>query len=174
MRGVLARRLVLGLFLVTSAGSLDAQVVPRAPTPDWERERREFTAEMLRDYNALIREWSDALVQGNARTVISLYAEGAYLLLPGGEPLQGREAIERFLTGRQVDVIELRTGLVDFSASARMAYALGPFWYQVRDPSGMLHTVTGTLVTVMIMERNRWRIRSHVFQPAPAAVVSEE
>ncbi len=146
-----------------------AQMIPGASDTDWNRERQLFTAEVLREFNAAMAEWRGAWQRGDARTVASFYSEGAYLVGVDGKLLRGRQAIEESLKAKLPKASEIRTGLSDFIASDRLAYAIGPFWYQYQSPDQATETVTGTYVTVLVPERNSWKIRSQTFQREPSA-----
>ena len=54
----------------------------------------------------------------------------------------------------------------DFVASDRLAYALGPFYWEVRESAGApSRVVTGTHVTILVREGRRWKIRSQILRP---------
>jgi uncharacterized protein (TIGR02246 family) len=144
---------------------VQAQVVPGAPGVDWDRERHEYTAEVLRAYTALMAEWREAWHRGDARSTAELYSSHAILLVADSLPLEGRVTIENYLRNVLPRTVEIRTGLSDFVASERLAYALGPFYFDVKSGDGASRQVlTGTVVTVLVREGRRWRIRSQIFR----------
>lgn len=162
MRSVASLIYVLGL--VVGAAPAYAQHIPGAPQTDWDRATQEYTIEVLRAYNAMMQEWRDAWQAGNAQRAADFYADGASLLIEDRDLLQGKEAIRAYLETFLPGVVEIRTGLSDFVASDRLAYALGSVWYQIRGPSGGLESVQGTYLSVLVREGRRWRIRSQVFK----------
>jgi uncharacterized protein (TIGR02246 family) len=152
--------------LCAAATSASAQVVPGAPRTDWERGRNEYNMEVLRAYNALMQDWREAWQRGDPKAAAEFYTDEAFLFVPDSELIQGKASIETYLTRALPGVVEIRTGLTDFVASERLAYALGPFWYEVRAAGGPPRTLTGTYVAVLVREGRRWKIRSQVFKHA--------
>ncbi|HEX5724298.1 MAG TPA: nuclear transport factor 2 family protein [Longimicrobiaceae bacterium] len=158
--------LLTALPLVLGAGSLLSQPLPTPRNTDWNRERQEYTADMLKDYNQLINEWREAWDSHNPRQVADFYSEGGFLVFTGGEMSQGKPAIQRWLSGLLPNVVDIRLAVMDFVASGRMAYAMGPYWYQYKpEGSAEVMSQTGTYVAVVVQEGGRWRIRSQVFTP---------
>lgn len=153
----------LSLLLCFSWSGASAQVVPGQGSLDWNRERAGYTADLLRDYNSLMSDWREAWQEGDTSSLAALYSEGAYFFTPDQQVIQGKQAIQRHhATG--APVLDVRTGVSDFVASARLAYAVGPFWYQ-QEVAGEVRTISGTYITVMAREAGRWKIRSQVFTP---------
>jgi hypothetical protein len=95
-----------------------------------------------------------------------LYTDAAYLILPDAELIQGRDSIRSALSKALPGLVEVRTGLIEFLTSDRMAYALGPFWYRMAD-GDTTRTLIGTHVAILLREGRTWRIRSQVFTSAP-------
>lgn len=149
--------------------TLSAQIVPGAPEIDWDRERHEFTADVLRAYDKLITEWRTAWDQGDVKRAAGLYMDDALFFVADTAPVQGRAQVERQLARMIPRTIELRTGLSDFVASDRLAYALGPFYWEVKESAGTTtRVVTGTVVTILTRDGRHWRIRSQIFRPQAA------
>ena len=166
--------LLLVLLLLVGAVSPGlAQHVPGGVSTDWERDKREYRADVLRDYNALMETWRTALEKRDARTAMNLYSDAAYVRLPEGQLVSGRSAIQNDVEALVHNLVEIRTGLTDFVASSRLAYALGPFWYQYRTKEGSLTSVTGTYLAVLVREGSRWKIRSQVFNPDPTTNIGD-
>jgi ketosteroid isomerase-like protein len=165
------------LFSLTAASAASAQVAPGAPAIDWDRERSEYSVEVLRSYNDLVRNWRSAWEKRDARAAAEFYSDGAYLMMADSALIQGKEAIQAYLGGKLPEIVEIRTGLSDFVASERLAYALGPFFYQYRrGGDGILQDVSGTIITVLVREGRRWKIRSQLFRidtPAPASASAD-
>ena len=159
-RALLRIELLLGLAATPAA----AQVVPGSPTVDWERERNLYTAEVLNAYYATMHAWRDAWQREDANAAAEFYTDKAFLLVPDAELIQGRDSIQSYLAKTLPGLLEVRTGLTDFIASDRLAYALGPFWYEVRDDQGRRQSFTGTFIAVLVREGRNWRIRSQVFK----------
>jgi ketosteroid isomerase-like protein len=142
-----------------------AQVVPGAPPTDWSVAQNEYRLNVLRDYSALIGSWHSALSGGDLAVAAATYTDRAQLLVSGHQAVQGRDSIAAFLTEFTRPLADIRTGLTDFLASDRLAYATGPMILSLRAPgSGAVRTVTGQHVTVLLREGRRWRIRSQVLK----------
>jgi ketosteroid isomerase-like protein len=163
----IATRTFVALLLTTLAPvAAPAQVIPGAPRTDWERERHEYTAEVLRAYNEVIANWREVWLRGDANATADHYSARAILLIGDSLPLEGRPAIQQYLQRVVPRTIEIRTGLSDFVASERLAYAMGPFYFVVREADGGTQDVlTGTAVTILVREGRNWRIRSQILRP---------
>jgi len=161
---------LLSLSCLLPKSGASAQLIPGQGSADWERGRREYTADVLRDYNATMSAWRAAWQRGDTAALADFYGTEAYFVSPEQQVVRGKQAIRHHLA-RGGRVVDLRTGLTDFVASERLAYAAGPFWYQ-RETNGDLSTISGTYVVVLVREPGRWRIRSQVFtvdQPAASS-----
>lgn len=150
------------LCLVAAPAAAFAQLVPGAPTTDWDRARAEYTQAVLREYNALITDWRENFEEKAAPRSAEYYTEGALLMVTGRAPVQGRDSIRAYLDGINATLVEIRTGLTDFVASDNLAYASGPVLYRYREDSGAIRSIVGHHVTVVTREGRRWRIRSQV------------
>lgn len=156
------------LQIVLALGTAHAQIVPGAPTTDWEREGHEYRAEILKAYNELIDDWRAAWERGDAKATTDFYSERGLLIVGDSASLEGRTAIKRYLEDVAPRTLEIRIGLRDFVTSERLAYARGTFYLELRVPAGMnKHVLTGTAVTVLVREGRRWRIRSQIFSLEP-------
>lgn len=152
-------------LLLAVPATARAQHVPGAPSTDWERARRDYTASVLRDYNTVMNEWRQTLDNGDVSRALTFYSAGALVLMPGVDAVQGHDSIRSFLQRTVPNIIEIRMGLTDFVASDHLAYATGPLMYTYRTAAtGPVHTVIGNHVTVIVREGRRWRIRSQVLQ----------
>jgi uncharacterized protein (TIGR02246 family) len=156
------------ILLLAAAGALSGQRVPGAPPIDWERESAEYRVEVLKAYNDLMTEWRHAWEGADARRAADFYAETAVLVVPDSAPIQGKQRIQEYFVNALPKVLEIRTGLSDFVASDRLAYALSPVWYREKNTSGAERAFTGTCMTVLVREGRRWKIRSQIFRFQPA------
>lgn len=155
--------------LALAPATLQAQIVPGAPTTDWHRERQEFTADVLKAYDRMMTEWRMAWQKGDLAAVTEFYLDDALLFVGDTVPLQGKSKFAAQLQRMVPLTVELRTGLSDFVASDRLAYALGPFYWEVRESAGARsRVVTGTHVTILVREGRRWKIRSQILRPQAA------
>jgi ketosteroid isomerase-like protein len=161
--------LSLVAVLALSPRALHAQIVPGAPPVDWQRERQEFTADVLRAYDRLITEWRAAWHKGDVKAVADFYQDDALFFVGDTVPLLGKANVEKQLQRMVPLTIELRTGLSDFVASDRLAYALGPFYWELKESAGTTRVVTGTVVTILVRDGRRWKIRSQILRPQAAA-----
>jgi ketosteroid isomerase-like protein len=152
--------------LALAPATVHGQIVPGAPTTDWHRERQEFTADVLRAYDAMMTEWRTAWQKGDVAAVTEFYLDDALLFVGDTIPLIGKSKFAQQLQRMVPLTVELRTGLSDFVASDRLAYALGPFYWEVRESAGSpSRVVTGTHVTILVREGRRWKIRSQILRP---------
>jgi ketosteroid isomerase-like protein len=79
----------------------------------------------------------DALRQGDAAVVSSLYTENARLLAPAAPPIRGRRAIERYWqTGLEAGIHDVEFQLVAIEAHGRIAYELGRYALAVDSDGG--------------------------------------
>lgn len=157
------RIILAAVALIAAPPALHAQHVPGGPTTDWNEAQNEYTRNILREYSALIDDWRVALSDTVRPRAATHYTEGAQLLMSGYPPVLGRDSIAAFLGRLAPDLIELRTGISDFMASDRLAFATGPLVYTWRDDDmGGMRSVIGSHVTVLVREGRRWRIRSQV------------
>jgi ketosteroid isomerase-like protein len=177
MRHIRQAALVAAGFLLLFAPPAQAQHVPGAPVTDWERARRDYTVAVMRDYNAVMSDWREVLSNGDGSRAADLYANGAILMIPGEEPVQGRDSIRAWLGRAALDIVDIRLALSDFVASDQLAFATGPMIYTFRESGSVTQrTISGQHVTILVRENRRWRIRSQVLrydkQPAAGGVTS--
>ena len=85
-------------------------------------------------------------------------------MVPGRPALQGRDTIAAWLGEFGAAVIEIRTGVTEFLASDRLAYATGAMVFSARDlrDPRVVHSFTGQHVTLLLREGRTWRIHSQV------------
>jgi ketosteroid isomerase-like protein len=172
---MIRRTLALAFALsLAAAGAAAAQTVPGVEEIDWGRQHREYNANILKEFQSLMRGWREGWVAKDVRRLAREYSPAAYVVFEDGNPVQGPGEIQKLFQARLADKGDIRTGLNDFVASDRLAYAIGPYWYELKEPDGFVREVTGTYVAVMIRERGRWWLRSQVFtqtppEPAPAS-----
>jgi len=165
---------IAALCLSTLSVAGSAQLVPGAPPTDWSTAQNEYRLTVLREYHVLISGWYSALNDGDAAVAAASYTDSALLLVSGHDAVQGRDSIAAFLGEFTRGVQEIRTGLTDFLASDRLAYATGPMIFTVRTAgSGAARSITGQHVTVLVREGRRWRIHSQVLKYEPAGVAGD-
>ena len=157
---------LIALSVTLLASPTAAQVGRGAPNINWDRDRNEYSAEVLKAYNDVMQSWRDAWQGEDAKAMADLYTDAAYLILPDAELIQGRDSIRSALSNALPGLVEVRTGLTEFMASDRTAYALGPFWYRIRVGENA-RTLIGTHVTILIREGRTWKIRTQIFTSAP-------
>jgi ketosteroid isomerase-like protein len=156
--------LVSCLCAAGGAAPGSAQHVPGAPSTNWERERSEYSLAVLKAYHVLMQDWRDAWERGDPQAAGEFYSDSAFLFVADAELIRGKAPIQEYLTTTLPDVVEMRTGLSDFVATDRLAYALGPFYFRYREPGNAVRTRSGTFVAVLVREGRRWKIRSQVFK----------
>jgi ketosteroid isomerase-like protein len=131
--------------------------------------RQEYTQAVLKEHDALMRQWMQAWAEGDSRAAARAYSAEAMVLF-GPERAQGPTAVGGWLERSVGEIAEVQTALSDFRASGNLAYATGTFQYQPRAASGAApQTVIGTYFAVLVEERGRWKYQTQVFVPdAPA------
>ncbi len=151
------------LVLFCFATGLEAQVRPIVQSTA-ERDQMQFNAEMMEDYQGLIRNWSSAMGRGDTRAAAALYAENAVMIPEPGQMASGRREIEAALVEMNTRWRNLRIGLLDFEASGSLMYGLGTYVYE-EGIGAETSTITGTYVLVLHRGGRSLRIRSLAFQP---------
>lgn len=154
------RSLALAALLLAGPVQAVAQVVPGYNPPDLSRQLSRYRAESFQEINAALHSWGEAWRRGDARGTAGFYTGDATLLLPDGEMLQGRKAVEEALARTVPGTGEMHVGVTDFSVCETMGFALGRYWF--RNAAG--GSEEGSYVTVLRLENDRWRIRSQMFR----------
>jgi ketosteroid isomerase-like protein len=141
----------------------EAQVRPVVQSTA-ERDQMQYNAEMMGDFQDLVRDWREAVIAGNIRAAAGLYADNAVLVPAAGELAQGNSEVEAALTSISREWRNLRIGLLDFEASGSLLYGLGTYVYDT-GVGAEATTVTGTYVLVLRRTGRHLRIRSQTFHP---------
>lgn len=115
----------------------------------------EFRAERLREFDALLTGWLEAVQAKDVEALMEFYAEDAFIHL--GEPVRGEEAVRAFLKSWLPGVAALEAGLADFEASGRMTYATVNVRVHRGEVSGPR---PGTLMVITYRGRGGTKIRS--------------
>jgi ketosteroid isomerase-like protein len=163
MNRIHACRFAAALLFSTTVPAA-GQVLPYSPPVDWRADAREYTSTVLRSYSALMDDLRRTWAAGDVGAAIRLYANEATLLVEDGVLIEGRAAIQAYLTGMLPRVTELRTGLTDFVTSDRLAYGVGPVWLLLDGDGADRQELTGTFVVLAVREGRNWRVRSQVFR----------
>ena len=154
----------LGLALLGSPPA-HAQHVPgidRITQP----QAREDRANLLREANRTLGEWQSAWARNDVRAVARLYAENAFLRMPNGTQLQGRNAIGKMLSDSLAELGSFNLGLAD-AEPGDMVYISGPFIYS--DPDPLRPPVTGLHTVVLRFTGGSFKIRAQIFVPDVSA-----
>jgi len=147
------------LLLLLFAGStgVDCQVRP-IPQSTVEQDRMRYNAEMMEEYQDLLRSWSRAMSQGNVRAAAGMFADNA-VLHRGGQPAQGRPAIQEGLYEISSTWQNLRFGLLDFESSGGLMYGLGTYQFE-EGVGSQVTSGTGTYILILQRAGRTLRIRS--------------
>ncbi len=171
MPTVSLRTLALAALLAgVGAAPAAAQAMPGGAPTDTRAHRRAFLSEVYQNVAALVEAWKAAWEGDDPRALAALYAQDAVLFPYEGEHAAGRAAVQALLTEQLARSRDLRSVMIDFTASGSLAYYAGRFTYTVQDPAGGTHVASGTYVLVMERDGSRWKIRSHVERPDLTAV----
>lgn len=154
-------------FGLIAPSMLRAQVLP-VQTQDVQREMREYTAEVLKEYHGLMNEWSAAWERRDARALAQRYTDDAILYMDGEEPVQTRRAIEEHFRRVLSTSGQARLGVVDFVVSGSLAFGSGRYTYEGSSAEGALPIESGTYTVLLRREGRRWRIRSQLFRAEEA------
>ncbi len=156
---------VVGLVL-TAAGPVSAQIHVLEPE-DPNRERRAYTAKIMREFNGIMNGWRTAWNSDDAKAVSNFYTIDAALLLAATDTAtRGQKEIERVLSRTLFCSGEIQTGVEDFRVNGELAYALGRYHLA---GTGGTESVSGTYMLVLENHGRRWLIRSHMFRPDGSA-----
>jgi ketosteroid isomerase-like protein len=166
-----APRATLALLLLALAGAAPAaaQFVPGATSPSQRNIRQQYSSSVLREYTELQDRWAEAVQKGDSHAAASLYSAAPMVLVDDAEPVTGPQEVEAWISGSSEMLRSLRAGINDFTASGSLAVANGSFTFEQRDEGGSVHVLTGTYVTVLAQENDRWKIRTQVFHVDPQA-----
>ncbi len=107
---------VLGLTLLVHPPRLAAQQTVTARNP--------ASAQLRQQIEAVNRGMEEAFARGDLRAVARFYADDAVMLGPGGERVQGREAIDRYWGGVS-NPRRWKLEVYDVGGSLNEAYQLG-------------------------------------------------
>ncbi len=161
-----SRATVLLAILLVVAAPVAAQSIPGVPGGSAARarmNRAEYDAEVIQRGDELFKAWRAAWRTDDAEETAGYYTDNAMLVLPGEEAVFGREGIRQRLALQLPTVGEIQTSVRDYSASGKMGYFYGPFYYDL--PNG--DRVEGTHATVIFREGRDWLIRSQIFRLNP-------
>lgn len=156
------------LALACAAGTARAQTLPGVEDVDFNAQTRDYNVAILREYQKVMDQWRQAWERKDARGLASIYTPAAYVVFEDGNPVQGSGAIQALFQSRLADKGSVRTGVTDFVASDRLAYAIGSYVYEEKEADGTLREVTGTFVSVLVRDRDHWKLRSQVLTPTVA------
>lgn len=150
-------------FLLGSASLAGAQVRPVVQSTA-DHDQMVYNAEMMEDYQGLVRSWSRAMANGDVRAASRLYTDNAVMIPEPGEMVNGRAEIEAALGALAERWRNIRIGLLDFEASGSLLYGLGTYAYD-QGVGEQTSTVSGTYVLVLHRGGRNVRIRSQTFHP---------
>jgi uncharacterized protein (TIGR02246 family) len=154
--------LAASVLALVCAQPAAAQPLPLPRQPDVSLELQRYTADVLREYTAMVGDWREAWGRGDAVATARFYTEDATLLPPSGAQTQGRGAIEHYLREHLAECGEIRLGVADFATSGSLAYASGRYWLQEHS-ADQTTEVSGAYMAVLRLEGRRWRIRAQMF-----------
>lgn len=155
------------MVVITGYQPVEAQILPGPQRTDWDQEQRKYSAEALEGVRQLMADWQGAVASDDASAVARYYTDNAVAHLWDDAPLEGRPAIEQALRAALPTISALETGVSDFSASGRLFYVFGRFWYQHEPEGESARAVTGVYVVVAERGNRDWRIRSQIFKEDP-------
>ena len=142
-----------------------------APPPD-------TTAEDTQAINAVIKQFVDAINQGDAAAVAALYTEEANLLPPNSPMIVDRKGIQAFWqNGFDAGVGNLQPTVIELSVSGDMAHEVGTYTLTIQPEEGEAISDNGKYVVIWKRENDTWKLDVEIWNssvPLPAAEVEEE
>lgn len=111
--------------------------------------------------NAAHAAWREAWRRDDVEAVAELFMEGGLLMLPGEQPLKGREAIKSRLDTLLPNARTLHSCVIDLAESGRLAYAYGRYYSE----RGLGNNVLGHFVSVHNNEGGDWLFRTLILWP---------
>ncbi|MBS0393771.1 MAG: nuclear transport factor 2 family protein [Proteobacteria bacterium] len=116
----------------------------------------------------LKHSWEVAFNQGDADAIAALYAPQAQLVMPGAEPVRGRERIRAAVLDMIRSGVKVKIGTEENVGSGNVAYVYGP--YQVVDAQGHV-AERGHYVETWRRDSGRWLIDIDINTAGPAEAV---
>ena len=142
-----------------------------APPPD-------TTAEDIQTINAVIKQFVDAINQGDAAAVAALYTEEANLLPPNSPIIVDRKGIQAFWqNGFDAGVGNLQPTVIELHVSGDMAHEVGTYTLTIQPEEGEAISDNGKYVVIWKRENDTWKLDVEIWNssvPLPAAEVEEE
>jgi len=108
-----------------------------------------------------------ALRSGDAKAASAVYAEGAKLLAPAADVIEGRDAIEAFWReGLEAGVFDVELVMLDLEQGNRLAYEIGRYALRSRPSDGGPVIDAGKYLLVHQRQRDgSWRRAVEMFNP---------
>jgi uncharacterized protein (TIGR02246 family) len=103
----------------------------------------------------LKHSWEVAFNRGDADTIVALYAPDAQLIMPGAEPVRGREGIRAAVVEMIKSGVKVKIDTEENIGSGSVAYVYGP--YRVADAQGRV-VEQGRYVETWRKDGGTWRI----------------
>ena len=151
------------LLLCVLAAPVGAQV-QNSRIPTSEAVRNEYLGVVNEDISKVTEAFRTAIRDRNVEAMMVHFTADALYSPSGGESHYGTEAIRTALGGRIARASGLALTRVDFTASGRLAYQFGRYFYGP-GPDGTA-AESGTYILVMYQDGNVWKIRSYVERKA--------
>ncbi|MDQ1446558.1 MAG: hypothetical protein QOI20_3022 [Acidimicrobiaceae bacterium] len=124
------------------------------------------------DVKAGEQQWLKSFNAGDASGVAHVYAEGARLMPPGADILEGRDAIEGFAKEFVATGAQLSFDLLTVHETPELAVAVGRYTMQIPVEGGAPQSDEGKYIEVWAKQGDgSWLIVDDIFNssiPAPA------
>lgn len=160
---------LLVLLPVLALAALPSRAAAQAPGykgPDARQLRAEYRAEVVWQMNQLMADWAEAWGKDDVDALARLYTDEAVVFpAEGGEPIRGSEAIRAWIAGAVAGQGNAEAYLQDFEASGGMAMAQSTYRIRLTGGGSTRGEATGQMITILLLQGNRWRIRSQIFLP---------
>lgn len=155
-----------GLLLALVLGATACRV-ERTP-----RVERDDPAAVARDEIELtLRNYQEALLDGNARAAASVFTPGAQVYLPETPVIAGRGEIDRLFAGGLAgeSIVEMEMQLAGIDVGNGVAHQFGTMHQRFRDTDGDEHEIEGRFAIRWVRAADSaWRIDRLIINHAPA------
>lgn len=140
---------------------------PGASSGDGRRDRAflaDYFADVITNTGWTIDGWHVAWAADDVPGAVDAYWPEAQLIFPDRQPIIGETGLAEFYAELLPTVGRMHTSMLDFDASARMAFLTGPFFYEILKDGASPERVEGTHMTIFVRKGRNWKIRSQIFR----------
>lgn len=112
----------------------------------------ELPDELRKEVAQLNLDIEKALTKKDIGTILDLYSEGATIMIPGGQKIQGRKAIADYWY-KMSESGQLKSEIIELGGNSKLLYQVGR-WTIIKTENGAEKTIATDVVIVWKRERN--------------------